>query len=96
MILDAVHVAAEEMRDEQLFVIKLGFISIASLMNGSLFQTWDNYNYELAFLLSVIYLSGFYYFITTGLKSFNTFSFDFEVSSKEHDKGKLTVFRSDT
>ena len=71
------HEACHELRLIQLYILKAGFISITSLMVGSVLQTFDNFPITLSLMLLVLYSVGYYIIWTTCKDSYEKFYLQF-------------------
>ena len=61
------------MREEQILVVKLIFVSITALLVGSAFQTWDNYSMFLSIILNLLYFTGYYFFVVSAYTGYQKF-----------------------
>ena len=67
---DAVHVAVRDMRHEQDIGLMCGFTCISSIFIATAIQTWANYEPYIAGTLTVIYGTGLFIFVSTGIHTF--------------------------
>ena len=92
---DAVHVAVRDMRHEQDLGLMCGFTCISSLFIATTIQCWANYEAYIAGTLSVIYGTGLFIFVSTGIHTFRIFQLNYNISKfhLKKDRGNtLFVF----
>ena len=85
------HVAVRDMRHEQDIGLMCGFTCISSIFIATAIQTWANYEPYIAGTLTVIYGTGLFIFVSTGIHTFRIFQLNYNIS-KEHlkkDRGNI-------
>lgn len=70
---DAVRVASEYMRQQQILVFNIGVVSISAMFLGACLLAWATYPTFVALIVSVVYLTGYYILIHQGAKAFEIF-----------------------
>lgn len=95
---DAVRVASEYMRQQQVLVFNIGVVSIAALFIGACILSWATYDLPIAVICTCVYVVAFYTVIAQGAKAFNIFlpavdvTVDDELRDQAAKKGGLSIF----
>lgn len=70
---DAVRVASEYMRQQQIIVFNIGIISVTSMFLGAAFLAWAIYDIKIAAMVTLIYLFGYYTIVHYGTLALDIF-----------------------
>lgn len=70
---DAVRVASEYMRQQQVLVFNIGVVSVTALFVGACVLTWATYDYPIAAICCLVYISSFYIVVVQGAKALDIF-----------------------
>lgn len=81
---DAVRVASEYMRQQQVLVFNIGVVSISALFVGACVLSWATYDLPIAAICTFVYISTYYTLITQGAKAFNIFLPTIDVTVDEN------------
>lgn len=89
---DAVRIASEFMRQQQVKVFNIGVIAISALFIGSAVLTWAIYPLPIAGLCCLCYLFGYYTVLVEGAKAFEIFVPHLDVTVDDELKGAQQFF----
>ena len=70
---EAVKIAAGHMMDQQIFILKIAYVSITAMFIGACLLSWTAYPYGVAAITTVVYLFTYYKIIKEGSKAYLLF-----------------------
>jgi len=95
---DAVRVASEYMRQQQVLVFNIGVVSVTALFVGACVLTWATYEIPIAAICCCVYIGAFYIVVAQGAKAFDIFlptidvTVDESLQAEAMKKGGLKFF----